>query len=73
MKFWARNGDWNWISFYQGANEYDYKEATATGIQKVEHTYESITFWTNYDGTKSPLDGTDLSSKAYSWKRQDNQ
>ena len=59
MKFWAKNGAYNWIcDFSEYDNPYD-----DYNIKPVKYTYLETAFWNNYDGKTSPLkedDGTPI-------------
>ena len=48
MKFWARNGEYNWICDF---SEYD---GPKYGVCEVSKTYLETAFWNKYDGA-SPL------------------
>jgi len=61
MKFWARNGAYNWIC---DTSEYD--GPMDDEFVKVQYTYRAHNFWTNYDGTLSPVDGSFM--KAVGWE-----
>jgi len=61
MKYWARNGSWNQICTYQDP---EYK-GLDKGFDIVQHDYNSIDFWNNYDGTKSPLNGAAATGPVY--------
>ena len=76
MKYWARNGNVNWIcdqTAYAGELDKD-------GKVKVNYTYKQAGFWNNYKGTQSPVDGTDSNvsgyadgdKKAYGWLVKEN-
>lgn len=53
MKYWARNGAWNWI-----CNQSEYSERLPNSIfVEVKKTYMVTSFWNNYDGNKTPIDG----------------
>lgn len=57
MKFWAKNGAYNWICDF---SEYDGKK---DGVKEVRYTYLETAFWNEYDGKTSPLkenDGTPI-------------
>lgn len=57
MKFWAKNGAYNWICDF---SEYD---GVREGVEEVKYTYLETAFWNNYDGKTSPLkedDGTPI-------------
>ncbi|MBR1403324.1 MAG: hypothetical protein IJ558_04035 [Treponema sp.] len=71
MKYWARNGDYNWIcdtSEWAGTYQDD--------IKVVAKTYKVKSFWDNFNGEQTPLDiryGTsDVDGRggsvAYGWK-----
>ena len=71
MKYWARNGEWNWICHYtDGQNEYDWVDDGQ--LTKVDKTYLINDFWNEYDGSKSPLDGKATDKKAYGWRVVNN-
>ncbi|MBR4418891.1 MAG: hypothetical protein IKT33_02695, partial [Clostridia bacterium] len=61
MKFWARNGAYNWIC---DTSEYD--GPMGDEFVKVQYTYRAHNFWTHYDGTLSPVDGSFM--KAVGWE-----
>ena len=62
MKFWAKNGAYNWIC---DTSEYD--GPMTDEFEKVQFNFWARDFWTKYDGTLSPLDGSPLSNKAIGW------
>lgn len=35
---------------------------------KVQYTYRAHNFWTNYDGTLSPVDGSIMEKRAVGWE-----
>lgn len=51
MKYWARNGSYDWIC---DTSEY----AGYTGdVTLVNNTYLVTGFWNRFDGTRSPVNG----------------
>jgi len=65
MKFWARNGDYNWICDFTEYNGPKY------GVYEVSKTYLETAFWNSYDGTKSPLRDPSAHTKAIVWHKED--
>ncbi len=65
MKFWARNGGYNWICDF---SEYD---GPRTGVHEVSKTYLETAFWNSYDGTKTPLKDPNANTKAIIWHKED--
>ena len=53
MKFWARNGEYNWICDFS-----EYQDTKNKDIVKVTKTYLSRSFWDAYDGKNLPTSGT---------------
>ncbi|MBO4726205.1 MAG: hypothetical protein J5598_01220, partial [Clostridia bacterium] len=73
MKYWARNGNYNWISDYS-----EYPGGIFDGTHEVIHPWNSSNFWNTYDGTISPIKdaiaGYDVDgkggTKAFGWKNK---
>ena len=63
MKYWARNGEWNWIA---NTEEYSYPTLT-DGQKKVQYTYLETGFWDKFNGTLSPLDGSAATAVGDGW------
>ena len=62
MKYWARNGEYYWIcdfSEYKGT----LNDEVMKDIVKVNKTYLVKSFWDNYNGTLSPINGLSYQSK----------
>lgn len=66
MKFWAKNGEYNWIANTQACPN---GQLDSTKLErKVNYPYTNKTFWNDYgkDGkTYSPLDHSEM--KAVGW------
>lgn len=60
MKYWARNGAWNWIANTEESNTPLYIDASddSKSQKRVKYTYLETKFWDEFNGTQSPLDGS---------------
>lgn len=63
IKYWAKNGQYNWIC---NTSEYSGSMYNLIGedMELVQKTYLVKSFWNQYNGTTSPVDGSKLSKKA---------
>lgn len=63
MKFWAKNGEWDWIANTQESS------FQLNDVKIVSKTYLDKTFWNEYDGTKNPLTGNPYegATRAVGW------
>lgn len=63
MKFWAKNGEYNWIANTQACPN----SSLSSDQAYVKYGYMSKTFWNDYgkDGTRSPL--TNLIDNTIIW------
>lgn len=63
MKFWAKNGEYNWIANTQESS------FQLSDVKIVSKTYLDKTFWNEYDGTKNPLTGNpyEAAIRAVGW------
>lgn len=63
MKFWAKNGQYNWIANTQESS------FQLSDVKIVSKTYLDKTFWNEYDGTKNPLTGNpyEAAIRAVGW------
>lgn len=68
MSYWARNGEYNWIC---DTSEYPGTIPENSDVKLVKNTYLVKTFWNNYKGETSPLNGGKITynnGKAYGFE-----
>lgn len=65
MKYWARNGQWNWICNTEEYSGTIYNPDGMTAFRFVNNTYNVKTFWDNYKGTTHAL--PDCHDPIYGW------
>ncbi|MBE6361322.1 MAG: hypothetical protein E7059_07720 [Treponema bryantii] len=66
MKFWAKNGDFDWICDFSEHN------SPADDVYTVSKTYLETAYWNNYDGSSLPLSNSDAAKFREEYKRKNN-
>ena len=66
MKFWAKNGDFDWICDFSEHN------SPAKDVYTVSKTYLETAYWNNYDGKSLPLLKNDADKFLEEYKRKNN-